>query len=391
MYFDFHTYFKVLWLVLTDKPSPRRLLTHSAILVLLSNWALFNAIFLQLDRLFFPGCGNVEIRSPIFVIGNGRSGTTFFHRLLCGDDERFVSFRTWEILFPSLVQKKALRALFGAWARFFPRSLQRVKDWEGRQLVGLRAQRPTGIDDPDEDDFLLMIPFASPTIVALFPYVEELEELTRFDERPARARQGSMELYRQCVSRQLVFRDGGEAGSRSFLSKNPTFVARIRSLVEEFPDARFVYLIRNPYETIPSLLKLLNSVWEGLGLESDHIERSIRQLAQGCMRDYNYALEELSKLPDEQYAVVSYTDLVADPKATVEKVYDRLNFPISPDFDQKLSAERTRQKRYHSSNVYSLEEFGVSEEEVAENLSEVIARFGFSPEAVPASETQEML
>jgi len=391
LYFDFRTYARVLWLVLTDKPSPRRLVAHTVILLLLTNWALFNALFMQLDRLLFPGCGNVEIRKPIFVIGNGRSGTTFFHRLLCGDDQRFVYFRTWEILFPSLLQKKAIRALFDTWARVSPASLERLKEWEARQLPTLKEQRPTGINDPDEDDFLLMIPFASPTIVALFPYVKELEDLTRFDQRPARARRGSMRMYRECVSRQLVFRDGGEAGRRSFLSKNPTFVARIRSLAEEFPDARFVYLIRNPYETIPSLLKLLNTVWTGLGLESDHIESSIRQLAQGCMDDYNYALEELSKLPDERYAVVSYTDLVADPKSTVEKVYDRLDLPISPEFEHKLAAERTRQKHYQSSNVYSLEEFGISKEEVATNLAEVIARFGFRPEDVPVDETREML
>jgi hypothetical protein len=109
------------------------------------------------------------------------------------------------------------------------------------------------------------------------------------------------------------------------------------------------------------------------------------------MRDYNYALDELSKLPDERYAVVSYADLVADPKSTVEKVYDRLQFAISLEFEQKLATERTRQKRYQSSNVYALEDFGISKEEVATNLAEVIARFGFRPEDVPVDETREML
>jgi hypothetical protein len=391
VYFDFGTYFKVLRLVLSDKPSPRRLLAHLVLLILLTGWALCNALFLQLDRLLFRGCGEVEIRSPVFVIGNARSGTTFFHRLLCGDEDRFVHFRSWEILFPSLMQKKVLRALFGAWARFLPRSFQRAKEWELGMLPKFKAQHPFGIDKPEEDEFLLMIPFGSPTILPFFPYVEELEELTRFDERPDAVRRGIMGFYRQCVSRQLVFHCGAQAGRRSFLSKNPSFVARLRSLAEEFPDAKFVYLIRNPYETIPSLLKLLHTVWTGLGLDSDHIESSTRQLALGCMRDYNYALEELSKLPGERYAIVSYTDLVADPKATVEKVYDRLNLSLSPDFERKLAAERSRQKRYHSSNVYSLEEFGISPEELAEELSDLLARFSFRPEDVPADETREML
>ena len=166
---------------------------------------------------------------------------------------------------------------------------------------------------------------------------------------------------------------------------------KIQSLAEEFPDAKFVYLIRNPFETIPSLLKLMQTVWLSLGLDSDHIESTIRELANGCVRDYHYALETLSKLPDERYAIVAYTDLVADPRATVEKVYDRLNLSISPAFERHLSEERSRQKRYHSSNVYALAEFGLSQADLAEQLSGVIARFGFRPEDVPDRETTEVL
>ena len=82
---------------------------------------------------------------------------------------------------------------------------------------------------------------------------------------------------------------------------------------------------------------------------------------------------------------------MADPKASVEKVYDRLNLSVSPDFAQRLAAERTRQKRYQSSNVYSLAEFGLSEAELFEKLPEIIERFGFRPEDVPERETREVL
>ena len=188
---------------------------------------------------------------------------------------------------------------------------------------------PIGINKAEEDDFLLLIPFASVTLTVLFPYVEDLAELVTFDWRPAPIRKRIMQFYRECVSRQLYFHGGG----RTLLSKNPSFVMKIRSLAEEFPDAKFVYLIRNPFETIPSLLKLLNTVWLGLGLDSAHIESSTRELAEGCVRDYNYAIDALSELPDDRYAIVVYTDLVADPKATVEKVYERLKLPVSPDFE----------------------------------------------------------
>jgi hypothetical protein len=233
----------------------------------------------------------------------------------------------------------------------------------------------------------MLISFVSPALCVLFPYLDELTELVVFDERPARIRERIMRFYRECVLRQLAF----HGGQRTLVSKNPAFVTKMRGLAQEFPDAKFVYLIRNPFETVPSLLKLFRTIWEQLGVDSNHIDRATRELARGCVHDYHYAMGVLSELPDNRYAIVEYTDLVADPRATVEKVYDRLGLSISAEFARRLGAERTRQKRYHSSNVYSLEEFGLSAGELSRDLADIVERFGFRPEAVPADQTREML
>jgi hypothetical protein len=387
MYFDFRTYFKIIRLVLTDKPSPRRWLAHFSILSLLSAWALTNAVWLLLDRLLASGYRGIRVENPLFIVGNARSGTTLFHRLLCGDEERFVYFRTWEILFPSLLQKRLILALVALYRRLLPRSFQRLAGWEERQLQTVKAMHPIGIDKPEEDEFLLLIPFASATLTVLFPYLDRLTELADFDGRPLSTRRRIMGFYRECVARQLHLYGGG----RALVSKNPSFVSKLRSLAEEFPDAKFVYLIRNPFETIPSLLKLLRSIWEGLGLDSGHIESSTRQLAEGCIGDYRYAMEVLAELPEDRVAIVEYTELVADPKATVERVYQRLGLSISPAFEERLATERSRQKLHQSSNVYSLEEFGISEADLIRELGPILERFRFRPEDVPRDRTTEVL
>jgi len=342
---------------------------------------------LLLDRLLFPGYRKARIENPVFIIGNARSGTTLFHRLLCGDEERFVYFRTWEIVFPSLLQKKLIKAVFTAYERFFPDSFRRLGAWEERQLQTVKAMHPIGIDKPEEDEFLLLIPFASATLTVLFPYLDRLTELADFDGRPLSTRRRIMGFYRECVARQLYLHGGG----RTLVSKNPSFVSKLRSLAGEFPDAKFVYLIRNPFETIPSLLKLMRTIWEGLGLDSGHIESSTRQLAEGCMRDYSYAMEVLAELPADRVAIVEYTELVADPKATVERVYEHLGLSISPAFEKRLAAERSRQRRHQSSNVYSLGQFGISEADLTRKLGPILQRFGFRPEDVPRDRTTEVL
>jgi hypothetical protein len=387
MYFDFPTYLRVIWLVLTDKPSPKRLATHLGLLVLLSLWAVFNAIFLLLDPVFFPRLRSVSMEDPVFIVGNARSGTTLFHRLLCGDRERFAYFRMFELLFPSLIQKKVIRFLYFSLERRFPETHRRLVDWESRQLLELKRQHYIGVATPEEDEWLFLISLSSAMVTAFFPYVDALQYIVIFEQRPAATRKRILRFYTGCVKRQLLL-DGEQL---TLLSKNPAFVSKMRDLATEFPDAKFVYLVRNPFETIPSLLKLLQTILDGLGIESDHAEAAKRALVDGCIRDYYYALEVLAELPPERYAIVQYTDLVADPKASVEKVYERLQLKISPAFDEFLAGEQGRQKRYRSDNAYSLAEFAVDRAALEEKLAPLLERFGFHAGDPSESETREML
>ncbi len=387
MYFDFPTYFRVIRLVLTDRPSPRRLAIHLSLLVLLTVWAVFNAFFLILDPIFFPRLRNLSINDPVFIVGNARSGTTLFHRLLCEDRERFAHFRMWELLFPSLIQKKTIRLLYSALENHFPHTHQRLVDWESRQLTELKRQHNIGVATPEEDEFLFLISFSSAMLTAFFPYVDELEELVTFEKRPPATRKRIMRFYRGCIRRQLLYH--GE--ELTLVSKNPAFVSKMRDLAREFPEAKFAYLMRNPFETIPSLLKLLQTVSDGLGVESDHAQAARNALVEGCLRDYEYAFEVLEELPPERYSIVLYTDLIADPKATVEKVYERLQLSISPSFEEHLAAEGSRQKRYSSSNAYSLEEFGIDQRELEKKLEPLIERFGFRPSDVSEEDAREIL
>jgi hypothetical protein len=49
----------------------------------------------------------------------------------------------------------------------------------------------------------------------------------------------------------------GGAG-RIFVSKNPTFTLRIPSIYTAFPDARVVCLLRDPVESVPSMISYIS-------------------------------------------------------------------------------------------------------------------------------------
>jgi len=250
MYFDFRTYFKVLRLIITDTPSPKRLFVHFFLLFSLTGFAFINTICMFLDRIFFPGYRKTPIKEPVFIVGNARSGTTLFHRLLSGDDQRFVYFRLWEIMFPSLLQKKTIRFMTTVFKKVLPGLYNWIAGWEGRQAKDIKDLRSFGLDKPEEDEFLMIIPFASPVITILFPYLNELTEIIYFDERPEKTKNKIMRFYRECVLRQLNF----HGSTKTLVSKNPAFVSKMRGLANEFPDSKFIYLMRNPFETADNYL-----------------------------------------------------------------------------------------------------------------------------------------
>src|SRR5438093_6669121 len=63
---------------------------------------------LALDHVCFPAFRRVEVRTPVFIIGHPRSGTTFLQLLLTQTGE-FCTFSAWEIFLPSLVIRRLLR------------------------------------------------------------------------------------------------------------------------------------------------------------------------------------------------------------------------------------------------------------------------------------------
>jgi hypothetical protein len=141
VFFDFRVYFKVIGLVLSDTPKPKRLFIHLTLIFLITLWAIFNAVFLLLDYVFTPLFQKTEINQPVFIVGNARSGTTFFHRLLCGDEARFTYFRMWELLFPSVIQKKVIRGGFGLFEKLFPRAFRALVEWEAGLFPELSKQQ----------------------------------------------------------------------------------------------------------------------------------------------------------------------------------------------------------------------------------------------------------
>jgi hypothetical protein len=377
-HFDFRNYFRMLRLAWSETSPRARRATLAVLLLWIPPVATFHAVCFFLDGLLFPSLWRTRIRRPVFVLGHARSGTTLVHRLMSRDEGRFYAFVLYELYFPSLLQKKLIRAGAALERRWLGGVLERrVRAWEARRYAAVRQVHEMGLTQPEEDDIAFYYSMASGFWVSRMPCLPQVD-FYGVDRWPARRRRRLMRFYADCVRRQLAL----HGGDRIHLSKNPIFAGRVEALIECFPDARFVVPVRDPRETIPSLLKLVAGGWKRLGWDPGRVRECQRALAEQSFHTYRHPLEVLERHPEPLAAVVDYRDLRADPAAALERVYGELDLPMSETFRQVLAAEGVRARRHRSGHAYSLDEFGLDGDEIHRRLSDLYARFGWDDERV---------
>jgi hypothetical protein len=374
VYFNFATWTRIPRLILDEPFRLKRALFLWGVFVGLSLLSVVNMVCLALDRVLFPGYRDTPVEAPIFVVGNGRSGTTHIQRILSADGERFSYFKTWELLAPSVLQHKVLEVLDAFDHRvlggFVQRRFQQTEDQALEDIRKLHDWQSTG---SEEDDFVMYANWSSVSLTWPFPYTE-LENLFWTDREPPAKRQRILGFYRAMLQRLLYCREG----RRIHCGKSPQFTLKMRSILEVFPDARFVVMLRHPFETIPSLLDLMSQYWRGMGASEELVEASADLLGEIQIAQYRYALEVVDELPESQQVVVEFRDLLADPKKIVEQIYARFGLEISDDFDRFLEEEREAAKTFRSQHVFEPEGQGPTRDRVRRELGDLFERFDWS-------------
>ena len=372
-HFNFGNWLTMIRLAAREEQLAVRLYFLSVLLIAVPVVSTFHAICFFLDGILFPGLWRVEVRRPVFVVGHARSGTTLVHRLLSQDQGRFSTLLLYEMYFPSLLQKKVIRGVAALDQRFFGGWIEaRVRAWEDKHYAAVRKVHAMGLTEAEEDDIVLYYSMASGFWITKMPYMGDLD-FYYVDEWPERKRRRLMRFYRDCIRRQLYL----NGTDKVHLSKNPTFAGRVNALLETFPDARIVTTMRNPQETIPSLLKLVQSGWRRLGWEDARMERCLRVLADQSFHTYQHPLAVMEAHPDTPSAVVDYREATTDAASAIRRLYDDLGMEMTPEYEAFLEAQGKRERGHRSGHTYSLEEFGLEPDEIRTQLAPLFERFGW--------------
>lgn len=262
----------------------------------------------------------------VLVLGMWRSGTTVLHDLL-SLEPGLLTPRTWQCMRPESF------ATAGA-----PKEdvrMARPMDQLEIRLLG-----------PQEDEFALLA-LGGPSVYGCFVNPAGLgavhgllaqEHWLALDERDW------LEPWREFL---LLVVAGQPA--QGLLLKSPNHSFRIRALLRRFPDAKLIWLCRDPADVQASNRKMWSAMFAEYG-RSEPAPGALDAFLLEAQQQAGNTVEALSaELSVDQLAVVRYEDLAANPADVLARLCARLSLPPPPGAEvvAYLEAHRAvRPQRY---------------------------------------------
>jgi omega-hydroxy-beta-dihydromenaquinone-9 sulfotransferase len=328
----------------------------------------------MLDHVFFRGYLRQPVRQPVFIVAPPRSGTTLTQKLLSLDSERFVHNKLYETIFPAVSYQKFFRGM--VWLdQNTGRLVARLIAWaEKKWFGGWDDMHKMRFDEPEEDDGFFVYTFVTEAIFLLFLNVKELWEAGFQDALPPEKRHKVMAYYRSCLQRQL-FLNGPE---KTMLSKATQSSGAVESLLEEFPDARFITIIRHPYRSVASHVSVFYPVWHAHSPKLPKDSQVSKDYALLAVRWFQHLFEFRQKVKPEQYYCIDFRELTRDPMGALTKMYEHFGWKMSDACRERLTAATQREREFKSKHEYTLEEFGLSNEWIQQELGPVLDHYGLA-------------
>lgn len=295
-------------------------------------------------------------KPPVFILGHWRSGTTLLHELLVLD-ERHAYPTTYTCIMPRLFMHT---------------------EWIAQRLFGflVAGRRPmdnmtAGFNKPQEDEFALCnLGVDSPYRSLAFPNRPPLcqEYLS-----PGGLSPRQNEKWKQALERFLRMVTCRAKGKRLVL-KSPTHTARIKTLLELFPDARFVHIVRDPHVVFPSTVHLWKTLYREHGMQVPNFAGLEEQVFETFARMYEKFENERSLIPADRFCEVRYEDLVRDTVGEMRTIYDHLGLG---GFEQALP----RLREYLAANDgYQTNQYELSDDQrrqISSRWRKFIAQYGY--------------
>jgi hypothetical protein len=330
---------------------------------------LGNLLRMRAEEGRVPEILDERIERPIFITGLPRSGTTFLHQLMAADPANQVP-RVWQLIHPYPTADGSS-----------DRRRQRV----ARQLRMFRflsprfgKMHPIGAESPQECSEITAHIFRSPrfdTTYSVPSYRRWLDANRQLD---------AFRFHK----RFLQHLQYGAGISGRWALKCPDHVFALDEIRAIYPDARYVFVHRDPVQVIVSVAHLTEVLRRPF---TKYIDRAA--LARHEVERWSKGAELMIRAADtepfaEPICHVHYRELVGDPVRTMQKIYRHFGLTVEPAafacIDEMLLA--TANGGY-GANRHQFGTYQIEPATIRERFEHYSERFGIFPELKSASRT----
>lgn len=290
---------------------------------------------------------STTVREPIIIVGPHRSGTTRLHRMLA-QDSRFRHLKTWEGMNPG---------------PFTDSDDETRRKHEAQLSLNFRhstyekayAMHSMNVDWAEEEMLLLNHSFWSFSYLGLFNIPQYYEWFM--------ANQGNDEY-----GDMLRFMQSMHSGGAQWILKNPQHMLNLPSLWATFPDAKFIFIHRDPSKTVGSMLSMACHFSEKHS-DLSHRTSIINTWLDFCEQSAKRCQSARKLIPQKQQYDVFYQDMDNDWLTTIRGIYEFVGQPMLDDVAAAMDLWLTASTK-EASHHYDLADFGLSDAAISE-------RFGF--------------
>lgn len=313
------------------------------------------------DRKRYADISVQVISNPIFIIGLPRTGTTILHDILAQDPTSRVP-KTWECMFPSPPPKKATYDID-------PR-IDACQATFSASHSPLDVMHPMGALHSQECVVLMCEAMCSPIFHMQYnipSYQDWLDDSVDFSS-----------IY-QFHKRQLQHLQS-DCHNHHWVLKAWAHLWGLEHLLNCYPDARIIYTHRDPVKVLTSFASMTTFI---RSLSSDQVDA--KAVASDWTNRLHRAMDHMMDVREDtqnaNFYDMCFANLVVDPFAEVEKIYEALNLELSgvaADKMKKYISDNPRNK--HGVHNYVIDDFGIERDDVSRRFGRYIDRFGIDIE-----------
>lgn len=266
-------------------------------------------------------------KPPVFILGHWRTGTSLLHKLLSMDPQ-FTYPTVFDVYNPET---------FLTTGKMLEQRLERMKA-EKRPMDNMVVS----YKDPAEDEFALnTLSLKSPLMGWSFPQKEAyFEKYLTFHEISEAERLEWKEQFIYFLKKLTLKND------KQLILKSPHHTARIKTLLEIYPDAKFIHIRRNPYHTFRSTYSLYKNTVANLGFGKRDINADMDAVINRFEVMYRFFMEEKKQIKTGHFFELSFEELEQDFSAGIKKIYDGLQIPGFENYAPILTDYLETQKDY---------------------------------------------